>query len=170
MEEEQEKKPLYTFEFEEETSLPSKEKPTEVATEPNGEIKSKPIDIQDDLDVFVKDWVGTPYKYSGNTKSGTDCSGFTTQLYLTVFKHEFKFRRSADLYKETHPIKKEDLQRGDLVFFKIKGRQIDHVGVYLNQGRFVHASTQRGVIISDLEEPYYKLRFFSGGRVVALAQ
>jgi lipoprotein Spr len=168
-EDEPEKATLYTFDFEEETKLEAKKK-TEVVTTPDIKVEQRPLHLQDNLETFVNDWIGVPYKYAGNSKQGTDCSGFTTQVYRHVYRHEFQFRRSQDLYSEVHPIKKEELQRGDLVFFKIKGRQIDHVGIYLNQGRFVHASTQKGVIISDLEEPYYKLRFFSGGRVLALAQ
>lgn len=168
-EEQEERKILYAFEYEDEIKLEPK-KEVLIVDEPL-EIKLKKTEAKyvDAFDAFVEDWIGTPYKYSGDTKNGTDCSGFTTQLYRFVFNYEFKGRSSRDLFAEVTPVKQPELQKGDLVFFKIKGRQIDHVGVYLNNGNFVHASTQRGVIVSHLEEPYYKLRFFSGGRINSLA-
>jgi lipoprotein Spr len=63
------------------------------------------------------------------------------------------------------PIKKSALKEGDLVFFKIKQKRISHVGVYVGNNKFAHASVQNGVIISDLDEPYYKMYFYKGGRV-----
>lgn len=120
--------------------------------------------VADDLRLFVKDWEGTPHKMGGNTKKGVDCSGFVIQAYLQVYQLSFIGRRAEDLFGETKPIKREDLQEGDLVFFKINGKRIDHVGIYLNNGDFAHASYSSGVMISNLGEPYYDKRFFMGGR------
>jgi lipoprotein Spr len=63
------------------------------------------------------------------------------------------------------PLKKSQLREGDLVFFKIRKRRVSHVGVYLSHNRFIHASVHDGVVISDLDEPYYKKYFFKGGKV-----
>ncbi len=108
------------------------------------------------------DWLGTPYKYSGNCKEGIDCSGFASMLYLKVYDIKLS-QCAADIYKEVKPVKKNDLKEGDLVFFKIRKHRISHVGVYLNNNKFVHASVQNGVIVSDLDEAYYKKYFFKGG-------
>ena len=112
----------------------------------------------------IYDWLGTPYKYSGDCKEGVDCSGFACMLYKEVYGIQLA-QSSADIYSQVKPLKKSALKEGDLVFFKIKQRRISHVGVYIGNNKFVHASVQSGVIISDLEEPYYKKYFFKGGRV-----
>ncbi|MDQ3072215.1 MAG: C40 family peptidase [Bacteroidota bacterium] len=74
-------------------------------------------------------------------------------------------RSSAEQYEKSKKVKKESLQTGDLVFFKIeKGGKISHVGIYLGNNKFVHASTSKGVRIDDLETEYYRKTFLSGGR------
>ena len=112
----------------------------------------------------MHDWEGTPHKMGGNTKKGVDCSGFVIQAYLQVYNTNFSGRRAEDLFGETTPIKKDKLQKGDLVFFKINGRRIDHVGIYIQDGDFAHTSSSRGVMISNLSEAYWAKRFFMGGR------
>jgi len=112
----------------------------------------------------VYEWLGTPYKYSGDCREGIDCSGFVCMLYQKVFGIELA-QSSADIYKEVKPLKKNMLHEGDLVFFKIKKRRVSHVGIYIANNKFAHASVQNGVIISDLDEPYYKKYFYKGGKV-----
>lgn len=114
---------------------------------------------------FVHDWEGTPHRMGGNTKKGVDCSGFVIQAYLQVYNTSFSGRRAEDLFGEMKPIKRDKLQEGDLVFFKISGRRIDHVGVYLSNDDFAHTSSSRGVMISNLNEAYFDKRFFMGGRM-----
>jgi lipoprotein Spr len=63
------------------------------------------------------------------------------------------------------PVSREELKEGDLVFFKINSRSITHVGIYLGNNRFAHASSSRGVVLSNLDEPYYKRYFYKGGRL-----
>lgn len=116
------------------------------------------------LSDFIEDWYGTPHVMGGNTKKGVDCSGFVIQAYLQVFKQNFRGRRAEDLFAEIEPLKKSELQYGDLVFFKIRGRRIDHVGIYLQDGNFVHVSSSNGVMVSKLSNPYFSKRFFRGGR------
>lgn len=113
---------------------------------------------------FVYDWIGTPYRFGGSTRKGIDCSAFTKQLYSEVFKVDIE-RNSRDIFSMVSPVKKEDLKEGDLVFFKIHSRRISHVGIYLGNNRFAHASV-RGVAIGSLDDAYYKKYFYRGGRVL----
>ncbi|RZJ64013.1 MAG: glycoside hydrolase [Flavobacterium sp.] len=114
---------------------------------------------------FVHDWVGTPYRFGGNTRRGIDCSAFTKEMYSKVFNLTIK-RSSRDIFSMVNPVRKDELKEGDLVFFKIHSRSISHVGVYLGNGRFAHASN-KGVAISNLEEGYYNRYFYKGGRLMA---
>lgn len=112
----------------------------------------------------VKQWMGAPYRYSGDTKAGIDCSGFVCQVYRDVYEKVLA-GSSSDIQKETERIREDELREGDLVFFKIRKGRVSHVGIYLGQNKFVHASVQRGVIISDLSEAYYRKYFYSAGRI-----
>jgi len=113
----------------------------------------------------VYDWVGTRYKYAGKTKKGIDCSGFVGTMYKNTYCINLN-GGSRDIWTTVKPVEKEELIEGDILFFKIKKGQISHVGVYLGNNKFAHASVHSGVIISDLNEDYYKKYFFKGGRVL----
>lgn len=112
-------------------------------------------------------WLGVPYRYGGNTKRGTDCSGFVGQIFDRVYGK--KLERSTDLLaeKNVHKVGKGNLRTGDLVFFNTsrKSKKINHVGIFLRNGYFIHASTSRGVIVSHLDEAYYLKAWKKGGRV-----
>ncbi|WP_162852550.1 C40 family peptidase [Dinghuibacter silviterrae] len=112
---------------------------------------------------FIDDWWGTPYHLGGTTRDGVDCSGFSQQLEGTIFHLELP-RTSREQYAACHKIPVPELQEGDLVFFGTK-KGITHVGVYLMNNKFVHASTSFGVMISDLGEEYWAQRFRGGGRM-----
>lgn len=112
---------------------------------------------------YVDEWYGTPYKYGGCQKNGVDCSCFTNNLYAAVYGRKLP-RSAGDMYKECDKVSMEKIKQGDLLFFKINGNSISHVGVYLKGTKFVHASTSKGVIISDLNEAYYKKYFYTAGR------
>ncbi|MBB5396427.1 C40 family peptidase [Mucilaginibacter sp. AK015] len=113
---------------------------------------------------FVYDWIGTPYRFGGSSKKGIDCSAFTKQLYSDVFNLTIR-RNSRDIFSMVNPVSKDDLKEGDLVFFKIHSRSISHVGIYLGNNRFAHASS-RGVAISSLDDAYYSRYFYKGGRLL----
>src|SRR3954465_2379149 len=113
---------------------------------------------------FVYDWIGTPYRFAGSSKKGIDCSGFTKQLYSQVFNLDIK-RNSRDIFSMVSPVSKDELKEGDLVFFKIHSRSISHIGIYLGNDRFAHASS-KGVAISSLDDAYYSRYFYKGGRVL----
>ena len=114
------------------------------------------------LYTIIEEWIGTPYRYAGNASSGTDCSGFVNALYSKAYSKNIGARSSADMYKTIMKSDKKGLKEGDLVFFRIRRHRVSHVGLYLGGGKFVHASVKSGVIISDLDEPYYK-KYFAGG-------
>lgn len=112
-------------------------------------------------------WLGVPYRYGGLSRKGLDCSGFTYLIYQKVYKKKLP-RSTADLSAmKMHQIPKRDLQPGDLVFFNTSKShsRINHVGIYLKDGCFIHASTSRGVIVSHLDEVYYDRTWKKGGRV-----
>ena len=120
--------------------------------------------LNTDLYSVVEKWLGTPYKYAGKSLNGIDCSGFVNQIYESAYCFLLS-GNSADLFKKVTLLPKDKLQEGDLVFFKINRKSISHVGVYLGDNKFAHASRSQGVIISDLDHPYYKKYFVKGGRV-----
>jgi len=113
---------------------------------------------------FVYDWIGTPYRFGGSSKKGIDCSAFTKELYSEVFNLDIQ-RSSRDIFSTVSPVSKDELKEGDLVFFKIHSRRISHVGIYLGNNRFAHASS-RGVAISSLDDAYYSRYFYRGGRLL----
>lgn len=113
---------------------------------------------------FINEWYGAPYKYGGCRKSGVDCSCFTDILYERVYGYKAA-RTTAEIFKGCDKVNMKSIKEGDLLFFITNGRSISHVGVYLKSSKFVHASTSRGVIISDLNEAYYKKNFHSAGRL-----
>jgi len=119
-----------------------------------------------DLYVTTYAWLNTPYRYGGNSKSGIDCSRFAFMLHGKNIGLE-RACSSADMFKAGNAVEKNELQEGDLVFFRIKQGRISHVGVYLQDGKFAHSSTSKGVIISDLEEPYWKRCFYKGARYMS---
>lgn len=112
----------------------------------------------------VASWLNTPYKYGGNTQKGTDCSGFVQQVIFEVYGVSLG-RSAADIHAQCKKINREDLKEGDLVFFKINTPKVGHVGIYLTDNYFIHATTQKGVIVSNLMEAYYAKYFHSAGRI-----
>lgn len=112
----------------------------------------------------VADWLGTPYKYGGETKSGTDCSGFVQAVYTKVYNKTLP-RSSKEQYGFVKKIDQDKLTEGDLIFFNTSGKGVSHVGIFLYGQRFAHASSSKGVIVSQLTEPYWKNAYLGCGRV-----
>jgi lipoprotein Spr len=113
----------------------------------------------------IDEWWGTPYQYGGSSKRGVDCSYFTLDVMNAIYNTNLK-RTAAEQYTQSEKIDWSDLKEGDLIFFKTDGsRSITHVGIYMTNNKFVHASTSQGVTISDLSQPYWQKRLYSLGRV-----
>jgi len=116
------------------------------------------------LYAFVDQWIGTPYKFGGLDKDGVDCSGLAFLLEQEVYGVTIPRMTS----KQINVIKREyeeDLKEGDLVFFDFDGKKFSHVGVYLQNGYIVHASSTKGVIIVPLHGAIYKY-FSRAGAIV----
>jgi lipoprotein Spr len=113
---------------------------------------------------FLENWYGTRYRMGGRDKSGVDCSAFVQSFMSSMYGIAVP-RTSQEQYQQSQRIKKDELKEGDLVFFKTQRRKgISHVGVYLRNNKFVHASTSSGVMISDLREEYFARRYAGCGR------
>ena len=141
-------------------------KPEEIEIKkPTEEIKIETKNISDKTLVnFISDWYGVTYRYGGADKHGIDCSHFAAKLYADVYNK--KIAGAANTIEPlTATVKTTDMQEGDLVFFKIQQNKVSHIGVYIGNNKFVHASTKCGVIISDLDEPYYKKYFYKAGKL-----
>ena len=116
----------------------------------------------------VSSWLGVKYRYGGTTKNGVDCSAFVGNIYKDVYGE--KLHRSAeDIYlNDCKRIRQGRLKEGDLVFFRTDDKhkkRPNHVGIYLKDGKFAHASTSKGVEVNSLDKEYYRKAFIKGGRV-----
>ncbi|MDE6499062.1 MAG: C40 family peptidase [Muribaculaceae bacterium] len=117
----------------------------------------------------ARTWLGTPYRYGGTDRDGVDCSGFVQRLFADVAAVSLP-RNSARQAEDCRPVARNGLQPGDLVFFNGSrvGGGVGHVGLYVGDQRMIHASTSRGVIVSDINADYYACRYCGGGRVAAI--
>lgn len=107
---------------------------------------------------------GKPYRYGGVTPEGFDCSGLIHYAYRQIGKSIP--RTTEGQYRATERISMEDLQPGDLLFFRINSRKLSHVGLYAGNRRFIHASTsKKRVADASLEEAYWNKRLIGAGRV-----
>ncbi len=112
----------------------------------------------------IDEWWGTSYCMGGNTKNCIDCSAFTGTIMRNNFNVNLS-RTAAEQFNQSERVEKENLKEGDLIFFKTKKDYINHVGIFLINDKFVHASTSQGVTISDLKESYWNERLAGFGRV-----
>lgn len=113
---------------------------------------------------LIDEWYGTTYCMGGSTKDCIDCSAFTHIIMQTVYNVNMP-RTAQEQYKASQHINLEDLSEGDLVFFNTTGgNDMSHVGIYLLNNKFVHAATSGGVMVSDLNDSYWKPRYKGAGR------
>jgi lipoprotein Spr len=117
-------------------------------------------------------WIGIPYRAGGTDRRGFDCSGFAMTFYHDVLGIQLIHSSKAQWqHNIRHEVEKPDLRCGDLVFFVTNGKKplrahINHVGIYLRDGQFIHSSTRGGVRIDRLDAPYYLKTWVVGGRVL----
>lgn len=120
------------------------------------------------LSSIASKYIGVKYSYGGTTAKGFDCSGYVRQVFneLGVSLP----RTSGEMYKKGTAVKKADLQEGDLVFFKTSSRSaVSHVGIYIGDNKFIHASTSQGVTKTNINDKYYwGARYVGAKRVAAV--
>src|SRR5690606_255041 len=112
----------------------------------------------------AKKYLGTKYVWGGESPKGFDCSGFTQYVFKN-FKIKLN-RVSRDQAKQGTAVSKSNLKPGDLVFFATNGGSINHVGIYIGSGKFIHAESQReGVTITSMSESFYARSYVKARRV-----
>lgn len=127
--------------------------------------------ISKKLMMEAQSWLGTKYKYGGHSRKGTDCSGMVMEVYLATTGIKLP-RNSAEQQAFCKNIKRNDLIHGDLIFFTNDRRtgRVGHVGIYVGDGKMIHASTSKGVMVSMLDEAYWSKHYAGSGRVEAFAR
>lgn len=115
----------------------------------------------------LKKWLGTPYAYAQHTcGEGTDCSGMVMEVFQEVYGIKVHRNSAKMLEQNCREIDLDDLREGDLLFFCTNGDgRVSHVGIYLKDNKFVHASSSRGVCVDDLRQNYYATHFHAAARV-----
>ncbi|KIA90182.1 C40 family peptidase [Kaistella jeonii] len=135
---------------------------------------SRTVRFTQKLDDILKEaetYLGTPYRYGGMTRSGIDCSAFVLSVFGAVTGMSLP-RVAASQAQEGEKINKEDLQKGDLVFFSHGRGKISHVGIVENvtaegEVTFIHSATSKGVMISSLDDSYWGPKFRFAKRVMS---
>ncbi len=128
--------------------------------------ESRDLSVKDKMLTEIIKYLNTPYKYGGETKSGIDCSAFTQTLYSDILSVPL-LRTAREQFTEGTEVRSErDLKFGDLVFFNTRRAvKPGHVGIYIGDGMFVHASSSFGVIVSSLNDAYYGSRYMGARRI-----
>ncbi|MDR1171481.1 MAG: C40 family peptidase [Bacteroidales bacterium] len=115
-----------------------------------------------ELYAAIDEWIGTPYRYGRSDKKGTDCSGFVYNIFRLLCGEELP-RSTSGILRVIQSKPVSELKEGDLVFFDYRGRTNSHVGIYLQNGWFVHASAVNGVTLNNIYTSYYTKHFSKGG-------
>jgi len=134
---------------------------------PVGIADESPLEPQPGMVERALSWLGVKYRFGGqDEKRGFDCAGLVRRVFSTAVELP---RTAAAQYREGCIVEREELQPGDLVFFRnTYKRGISHVGIYIGNGEFVHAASRRHAVRVDrLDSPYFHTRFAGGRRVVA---
>lgn len=123
------------------------------------------VEQVDNIELFnaIDEWYGTRYRLGGTSKSGIDCSALMQTLYSTVFGVSIP-RTAREQYQSSRRISRTEIREGDLIFFNTIGG-VSHVGMYLQNNKFIHASSGGGVIISDMYDEYWMKKFIGAGRI-----
>ncbi|MFC3679675.1 NlpC/P60 family protein [Bacterioplanoides pacificum] len=134
-------------------------------SEPAKAVLSDSAAAKQQLFLQYQQWQGTPHRMGGLTEQGVDCSGFVYRTFQDRFGISLP-RTTARQSLTGDVITREQLRAGDLVFFKT-GSKLRHVGIYLENSRFMHVSSKRGVMISGLDDYYWKDKFWHARRIEA---
>lgn len=117
------------------------------------------------MDKIIDKAIGTKYVAGGVSPNGFDCSGFTMYVFDKIgidLPHQ-----SGSQYQMGTAISRNEMRAGDLVFFNTSGKGVSHVGIYIGEGKFAHASSSRGVTISSLSDSYYVKRYVGAKRIMS---
>lgn len=119
-----------------------------------------------DLASEARRWLGTPYRYGGRDRNGTDCSGLVMELYRTVCAMKIP-RTTVEQKSYCTKVARNKARMGDLVFFGSgkSENSVSHVGLYIGKGEMIHASSSRGVMVSRVDAGYWGDRFRGIGRI-----
>lgn len=122
------------------------------------------LTVEQKLEKQYDQYKGTKYKYGGTDKRGFDCSGFTQKVYENAFQIKLP-RTTEEMGNIGKKVSKKKLKPGDLVFFRPR-RKYNHVGIYMGDNLFMHSSTSKGVIKSDLNNVYWKKKYRYAKRIL----
>ncbi|MCH8927174.1 MAG: C40 family peptidase [Candidatus Marinimicrobia bacterium] len=114
----------------------------------------------------IRSYQGVPYLWAGDTKRGMDCSGFTMKVFQESSNYTLPHNAAAQ-YKLGSKVNIRQLKLGDLVFFRdIESKGVSHVGIYVGDNKFAHASLSKGVVYSSMNQEYYRKRYVSARRIL----
>ena len=111
-----------------------------------------------------KRWAGVKYCYAGESKNGIDCSSLVQTIYKEAFHIKLP-RTTKEQIKVGKRVQKSALKEGDILFFKTSYHVL-HSGIYLEKGKFIHASSKYGVILSNIHNPYWRAKYFQARRIL----
>lgn len=129
------------------------------------EVMSEAPPLRVSLEAQHEDWKGVPYRYGGLSPRGVDCSGFVYLTFLSRLGMQVP-RTTTELLKSGEKVRRDEIRVGDLVFFRT-GPGNRHVGIYMGNGDFLHASSSQGVMTSSLSNPYWRQRYWQARRLVS---
>ncbi len=138
---------------------PKEKKSTSTKIEP--QLKEVNSSVEKDIVIFAKSQLGSPYRYGGIDSNGFDCSGFVYFVHKEALNKIIP-RTSRDQSRYGYKINKNELQKGDLVFFDTSSKgHVNHSGIYIGDGKFIHSSSgkRRGVVISPLNSGFYQKNY-----------
>lgn len=120
-----------------------------------------------ELEQVAFNFLSTPYRFGGNSRKGIDCSAFVQQVFREM---DVDLPRSArEQFRVGEKIERDELQKGDLIFFRTYAKFPSHVGIYLGDGKMIHASSRsRRVVVTSIDHPYYRKRFIGAKRITLL--
>lgn len=145
-------------------TVPEEETQNTEKTQSSGDEGKSSVDLEK-MGKIIDSYLGVPYKLGGETKTGMDCSGLVVAVYRQY--KGFKLpHETQKLFKLVKRVDREDLSYGDLVFFSDGYFGVSHVGIYLGGGKFVHSSPELGVVVSPLDEDYFRKRYAGARRVI----
>ncbi|MBQ8769104.1 MAG: C40 family peptidase [Oscillospiraceae bacterium] len=131
---------------------------------PSASALNRPKPTASAIIATAKKYIGVPYVWGGSTPSGFDCSGFVQYVFA---QHGIQLpRTSKQQYGVGTSVSKSNLKAGDLVFFETDGNGVSHLGIYIGNNQFIHASTSKGVVISSLSNTYWAPRYYGAKRIL----